>query len=102
MPWLSSIRRLTNVRIVGEMTLKVIRLTMDSDLVERVDIRARRLGTTRSRFIREALRVALESYDQAEPEELHRAGYREYPVLKQEFALPEGDHAWGDGPWNDE
>lgn len=84
------------------MTLKVIRLTMGSDLVERVDIRAKQLGTTRSRFIREALRVALERYDQAELEELHRAGYRENPLLKQEFDLPEEDRAWGDGPWKDE
>ena len=102
MLWLSSIRRLTTVRIVDEMTLKVVRVTMDSDLVERVDRRAKRLGTTRSRFIREALRVALERYAQAELEEIHRAGYRENLLLKQEFGLPEGDHAWGDGPWKDE
>lgn len=84
------------------MAIKVIQLTMDSNLVERVDRRAKRLGTTRSGFTREALRAALERYDQAELEEIHRAGYRENPPLKQEFGIPEGDHAWGDGPWKDE
>lgn len=74
---------------------------MDADLVERVDSRAKRLGTTRSGFAREALRAALERYDQAELEELHRAGYRENPPLKQEFGVPEEEHAWGDGPGED-
>ena len=46
-------------------------------LVDRVDKRAKRLGTTRSGFTRAALRAALERYDEAELEERHRAGYVE-------------------------
>lgn len=82
--------------------MKIVQLTMDSELVHRVDERAKRLGTTRSGFTREALRAALERYDEAELEEVHRAGYREQPPLNQEFRIPEGDHAWGDDAWRDE
>ena len=81
--------------------MKVIQLTMEPELVDRVDKRAKRLGTTRSGFTREALRAALERYDEVELEERHRAGYRKAPSVKEEFAIPERDHAWGDGPWND-
>ncbi len=81
--------------------MKVIQLTMDEDLVERVDKRAKRLGTTRSGFAREALRAALERYEEAELEERHRAGYRNVPPTKQEFGIPEQDHAWGDGAWKE-
>lgn len=88
--------------IVLSIAMKVIQLTMDADLVRRVDRRAKRLGTTRSGFTREALRAALERYDEEELEELHRAGYREKPPSNQEFGIPEADHAWGDGPWKDE
>ena len=82
--------------------MRTIQLTMDAGLVERVDKRAKRLGTTRSGFTREALRTALERYDEAELEERHRVGYRKTPPTKQEFGIPEGDHAWGDGSWKDE
>ena len=82
--------------------MKIIQLTMDSELVDRVDKRAKRLGTTRSGFTREALRAALDRYEETELEERHRAGYRKAPPMKQEFGIPEGDHAWGDSPWKDE
>ena len=82
--------------------MKVIQLTVEPELVERVDKRAKRLGTTRSGFTREALRVALDRYEEVELEERHRAGYRKTPPTKQEFIIPEGDHAWGDGAWKDE
>ncbi len=82
--------------------MKVIQLTMDADLVERVDKRAKRLGTTRSGFTRKVLRAALERYDEAELEERHRAGYRKNPPAKQEFDIPERDHAWGDDAWKEE
>ena len=79
--------------------MKVIQLTIDVELLDRVDKRAKRLGTTRSGFTREALRVALERYDEAELEERHRAGYRKAPPLEQELGIPERDHAWGHDAW---
>ena len=84
------------------MAMKVIQLTMEPELVERVDKRAKRLGTTRSGFTREALRVALERYEEVELEERHRAGYCKAPPGRQEFIIPEQDHAWGDGALKDE
>ena len=74
---------------------------MEPELVERVDKRAKRLGTTRSGFAREALKAALGRYEEAELEERHRAGYRKAPPVNQEFGIPEEDHAWGDGGWKD-
>lgn len=38
----------------------------------------------------------------AEIEEGHRAGYRKDPPKRQEFGIPEGDRAWGDGVWEEE
>ena len=77
-------------------------MTIDSELIERVDARARRLGTTRSAFAREALREALRRHDERELEERHVAGYRRVPPRPGEFDIPEADHAWGDDAWGDE
>ncbi len=76
-------------------------MTIDSELVGRVDKRAKQLGTTRSAFAREALRAALDRYDEAESEKLHIAGYRKLPTTRREFSVPEKELAWGDEPWSD-
>ena len=80
--------------------MKTIQVTLENELVERVDAHARRLGTTRSAFAREALKEALERLDQKEPEERHMEGYRRDPVTPGEFEVPEADHAWGDDVWD--
>ena len=72
---------------------------MDPELVSRVDDLAKRLSTTRSAFTREALRAALERYEEAELEAPHRAGYQGAPPKPDEFSVDEEDRAWGD---NDE
>ena len=82
--------------------MKTVQITMDDELVERVDERAKRLGSTRSGFARQALRAALARYEEAEQEERQKAGYRRIPPRRQEFAIPEEDHAWGDDAWEDE
>ena len=76
--------------------MKTIQMTMENALVERVDARAKRLGTTRSAFARDALRAALQRFDEMELEERQIAGYRNSPPRPQEFDIPEADHAWGD------
>ena len=81
--------------------MKTIQMTMDSDLIDRVDARVKRLGITRSAFTRAALREALRSLDQKELEEQHVAGYRRTPSQPAEFEIPEDDHAWGDDAWSD-
>ncbi len=82
--------------------MKTIQITMDAELVEQVDERAKRLGATRSGFTREALRTALERYDEADLEERQKSGYLRIPSMPQEFAVPEEDRAWGDDAWSDE
>lgn len=69
---------------------------MDEELVERVNERVKRLGATRSEFVRRALQAALHRYEESEREERHIAGYRRMPPTPHEFAIPEEDHAWGD------
>ena len=78
-----------------------IRVTMDTELLRRVDSRVKQLGSTRSAFTQEALRAALDRYDEAESEERHRAGYRKLPTTPREFFVPEEDFAWGDRAWSD-
>lgn len=82
--------------------MKTIQMTMDSELVERIDARVKRLGTTRSAFAREALREALRRQEERELEERHVAGYRRLPSKPGEFDIPESDHAWGDEAWSDD
>ena len=82
--------------------MRTIQMTMDDDLVEQIDARVRRLGTTRSAFARDAFRQALKQFDERELEQRQIAGYRENPPNPQEFGIPESDHAWGDDAWNTE
>lgn len=81
--------------------MKTVQITMEDELVERVDERAKRLGATRSGFARQALRAALAHYEETEQEERQKAGYRRIPSTPQEFSVPEEDHAWGDDAWED-
>ena len=81
--------------------MKTVQITMDDELVERVDERAKRLGSTRSGFARQALRAALARYEETEEEERQKAGYRRIPPTPQEFTIADEDHAWGDDAWKD-
>ena len=80
--------------------MKIIQMTMENELVERVDARVRRLGTTRSAFAREALEDALRRLDEKELEERHIEGYRRDSARPGEFEVPEADHVWGDEAWS--
>ena len=82
--------------------MKTIQMTMENELVERVDARVKLLGTTRSAFTREALRDALRRLDDQELERRHIAGYLRDPVKPDEFGVPETDRAWGDETWSDD
>ena len=90
----------TTIRIVKDRAMRIIRMTMENELVERVDARVKRLGTTRSAFTRQALRDALRRLDEKELEERHVEGYRRDPAQPGEFEVPEADHAWGDDAWS--
>jgi metal-responsive CopG/Arc/MetJ family transcriptional regulator len=71
-------------------------MTLDEDLVKRVDDIAKELKTSRSAFARDALREAIRRYQVYRLEEQHRKGYEAKPAGKDEFSLWENEHAWGD------
>ncbi len=76
--------------------MKTVQMTLDDDLVSAVDKAARRMGTTRSAFTRDALRHALASLRVRELERKHREGYQRKPVKTGEFGVWEGEQVWGD------
>lgn len=69
-------------------------MTLDEDLVEAVDRAAKRLGTTRSAFARDALREALARQRVQRQEQKHREGYARRPVRRGEFDAWEREQAW--------
>lgn len=76
--------------------MHTVQMTLDEKLVIAVDAAVRKLGTTRSAFAREALRMALDRLRERELEIRHAEGYRKKPVAKGEFDRWETEHAWGD------
>jgi metal-responsive CopG/Arc/MetJ family transcriptional regulator len=76
--------------------MKTVQITLDEDLVATVDRVAKRLGTTRSAFTRDALQSALASLRVKELERKHREGYMRKPVRKGEFSIWESEQVWGE------
>jgi metal-responsive CopG/Arc/MetJ family transcriptional regulator len=71
-------------------------MTLDPDLVAAVDEAARRLGTTRSGFTREALAEALARLREEELEQRHRQGYLSAPVGTGELDGWDDEQVWPD------
>lgn len=76
--------------------MKTVQMTLDEGLVDAVDKAAKRIGTTRSAFAREALRAALGKIRVKEMERKHREGYRRKPVGEGEFSVWEEEQVWGE------
>ena len=76
--------------------MKTVQMTLDEDLVDRVDRAARKLGTSRSAFTRDALKAALMRLRSRELERKHRAGYERHPVKAGEFDAWVDEQAWPD------
>jgi len=76
--------------------MKTVQMTLDENLVKAVDSAAKKLGTTRSAFTREALRSALKEVRVRDLESKHREGYRRKPVKHGEFSDWESEQVWGD------
>lgn len=74
--------------------MKTVQMTLDENLVERVDRAARRLSSTRSAFTREALRAALAALAERELERQHRRGYEAKPVKRGEFDAWHSEQVW--------
>ena len=71
-----------------------MQMTLDDDLVKEVDRAARKIGTTRSAFTREALRRALRVLEEKELETRHRRGYQAKPVRRGEFDSWTREQMW--------
>ena len=76
--------------------MKTVQMTLDEQLVRAVDSAARKLGTTRSAFTRDALRSALKEVRLRELESKHREGYQRKPAKRGEFSDWEAEQVWGD------
>ena len=76
--------------------MRTVQVTLDEDLVTAVDRAVKRLGTTRSAFTRDALRVALHEVRVRDLEKKQRAGYAKAPVREGEFDGWESEQGWGD------
>lgn len=76
--------------------MKTVRMTLDDTLVKFVDSAAKKLGTTRSAFTREALRAALKANRVKKLESKQREGYKRKPVKRGEFSAWESEQVWGD------
>jgi metal-responsive CopG/Arc/MetJ family transcriptional regulator len=74
--------------------MKTVQMTLDEDLIERVDRAARRLKTTRSAFTREALNEALNHITTLQHEAQHRRGYEAAPEGKDEFSDWATEQVW--------
>jgi hypothetical protein len=67
--------------------MKTVQMTLDENLIASVDKVAKRLGTTRSAFTRQALKTALREARMNELERKHREGYKRKPVKQGEFGI---------------
>ena len=76
--------------------MRTIQMTLDDDLVKKVDAIANELQTTRSAFTRDALREAVQQYNIRRLELKHRKGYAVHPVNEEEFSVWEKEQNWGD------
>ena len=76
--------------------MRTVQMTLDPELVARVDEAARRLGTTRSGFTREALAEALARLREEELERRHRQGYLDAPIAAGEVDGWEDEQVWPD------
>jgi len=74
--------------------MKTVQMTLDENLIASVDKVAKRLGTTRSAFTRQALKTALLEVRMNELERKHRLGYKRKPVKRGEFEDWEAEQIW--------
>jgi metal-responsive CopG/Arc/MetJ family transcriptional regulator len=74
--------------------MRTVQMTLDEDLIMDVDRVAKRLGTTRSAFTRQALRSAIGRVRIEQLERKHREGYKRKPVKQKEFGMWEKEQIW--------
>jgi metal-responsive CopG/Arc/MetJ family transcriptional regulator len=78
------------------IAMKTIQLTIDEPLLAEVDEATERLHTTRSAFIRDAVKLALSRYRIEALEQRHIRGYTDHPVQPGEFDIWVPEQVWED------
>ena len=76
--------------------MRTVQMTMEEELVARVDRAARKLKTTRSGFTRQVLRNAVADLTNKELVARYKSGYAKQPVEPGEFDIWEKEQVWGD------
>ena len=76
--------------------MKTIQMTIDEPLLAEVDLAIQNLDTTRSAFVRDALRLALRQIKIREMERKHAEGYAKHPVEPGEFDVWEAEQVWNE------
>jgi metal-responsive CopG/Arc/MetJ family transcriptional regulator len=76
--------------------MRIVRMTLDDQLVAAVDRAAGRLGISRSAFARKALSDAIWRLTVEETERKHREGYLHEPVRRGEFSGWEREQVWAE------
>jgi metal-responsive CopG/Arc/MetJ family transcriptional regulator len=74
--------------------MKTIQMTIDEPLLTEVDQVIAKMDTTRSAFIRDALRLALRQHKIAEMEQKHAQGYARHPLAEGEFDVWQDQQIW--------
>ena len=75
--------------------MKTIKLTLDDDLLDRVNQAIAQQQTSLTLFIRESLIHYLHKLKIKEMENQHREGYSKNPIEKGEFDVWENEQVWG-------
>lgn len=78
--------------------MKTIQMTIDDQLLARVDATVQQLNLTRSAFIRDALESALIQHQLRQLEEQDEAGYRRIPAHSDDVTEWRTEQAWGSAP----
>lgn len=76
--------------------MKTVQMTIDEPLLAEVDLVIQNLNTTRSAFMRDALRLALRQQKIKEMERKHAEGYAKFPVEPGEFDVWEAEQVWSE------
>ena len=75
--------------------MRTVQMTLDEDLLNRIDEAIREMKTTRSAFIRNSVQQYLENLRIKKLERKHQDGYLKHPVKTGEFDLWEDEQVWG-------
>ncbi len=76
--------------------MQTIEVTIEDAMLAQIDRLIRELALTRSAFIQQSLKAALQQQEELAQERRHAAGYARYPVEPGEFDGIDAIRAWGE------